>query len=108
MSGLRLQQCTTCGLWQYPSRAVCKVCLSGDLAFESAPPQGTVQAWTQVHRSHARDDAALPDRGIASVHLAVGPTILAHAAGPLAAGVLVNLRGDAAVPGDLEVEESQS
>lgn len=49
--GLALDVCQACRRVQYPSRAVCEGCLSGDLAVENVAGEGIVLSWTIGHIS---------------------------------------------------------
>jgi uncharacterized OB-fold protein len=78
--GLTLQVCDECGLVQYPSRSVCRDCLSAELSWSSVPPAGRVIATAVVHASlHPRFREKGPWR-ICSVMLDAGPRVLAFSA----------------------------
>ena len=77
---LTLQICDECALAQYPSRSVCRDCLSAALSWSSVPPAGRVIAMAAVHASlHARFREQGPWR-ICSVVLDAGPRVLAYVA----------------------------
>ena len=48
---LRLQRCTTCSAFQYPTREVCRVCLSDALTWE-AVGAGVVTSLTRLHTTN--------------------------------------------------------
>src|ERR671923_2700019 len=73
-----LQQCGDCGTVQYPPREACQNCLSIRLAWKPQSPEGELLAATVLH--HSNDlffRERLPWR-LGLVHLASGPTIVAH------------------------------
>lgn len=77
---LTLQVCGKCGLVQYPSRSVCKDCLSAALSWSSVPAAGRVIAVAVVHASlHPQFREQGPWR-ICSVVLDAGPRMLAFVA----------------------------
>lgn len=77
---LTLQHCNGCDRFQYPSRALCARCLSGDLDWRQLPGNGRVVAAVVVHAAmHAWFRAHVPWR-ICLVELEAGPRVLAEAA----------------------------
>jgi uncharacterized OB-fold protein len=78
---LTLQVCNVCGLVQYPSRSVCRDCLSAALTWSAVPAAGRVIASAVVHASlHPKFREQGPWR-ICSVVLDAGPRVLAFSAG---------------------------
>ncbi|MEV0720055.1 Zn-ribbon domain-containing OB-fold protein [Asanoa sp. NPDC050611] len=72
-----VQRCAACGHVQHPPRAVCVRCGStDDLALTDASGNGTVDAWTVVHRA-PRAGVAVPYT-IARIRLAEGPIVLSR------------------------------
>jgi len=77
---LTLQVCKVCDITHYPSRDVCRNCLSGELSWSAVPTAGQVLAVAVVHASlHPSFRERGPWR-ICSVALDAGPRVLAHAA----------------------------
>lgn len=77
---LTLQVCEKCGLVQYPSRSVCRDCLSAALSWSSVSTAGRVIAMAVVHASlHSQFRKQGPWR-ICSVVLDAGPRMLAFVA----------------------------
>jgi uncharacterized OB-fold protein len=77
---LTLQVCNECGLGQYPSRSVCRDCLSAALSWSPVPAAGRVIATAVVHASlHPQFREQGPWR-ICSVVLDAGPRVLAYVA----------------------------
>lgn len=75
--GLTLQVCNECALVQYPSRSVCRDCLSAAWSWSSVPAAGLVIAMAAVHASL---DSRFKEKGpwrICSVLLDAGPRVMA-------------------------------
>lgn len=89
---LVLQACGACGAVQYPTREVCRRCLSGTLTWSEQPTSGRVVATAVVRASlHPEFKNRAPWR-ICSVLLDAGPVVIAHAAdASLAAGDAVDV-----------------
>jgi uncharacterized protein len=56
---LRLQRCAPCGERRFPPAPVCPMCLSADYEWAPASGNGTVLAWTVLHRQYF-DELAVP------------------------------------------------
>jgi len=86
-----LQTCAACGTLQYPSREVCRACLSPDLAFGPVDVAGTVVAQTLLHRS--LEPAMLADGPlrIGVVASGSGIRLIAHLAPDVFVGARVTL-----------------
>jgi len=89
--GLSLQVCADCGAVQYPPREVCRACLSGALHWREVAGAGVVLATVSLHVNLNPYFAERTPWPIASVRLDAGVTVLAHAAGELAAGRRVHV-----------------
>jgi len=73
-----LQQCSDCGMVQYPPREACQKCLSVRLSWTRQDDKGELLAATVLH--HSNDlffRERLPWR-LGLVKLACGPTVVAH------------------------------
>src|SRR5690606_12351545 len=82
------QECTAV---QYPPREVCHHCLSDHLRWQAVNPQGQLLASTILH--HSNDlyfRERLPWR-IGTVHMAAGPSVVAHVHGDCQDGDTVRL-----------------
>lgn len=67
-----LPGCRRCGRLFWPAGVVCPHCLSGDVAWEPAPREGTIYSYTVFHRAFdKRLEEALPYT-VVSVELADG------------------------------------
>ncbi|HEX2140266.1 MAG TPA: zinc ribbon domain-containing protein [Woeseiaceae bacterium] len=75
---LTLQTCGDCGAVQYPSRDVCRQCLSGELSWSEVPPGGRVISSGIVHASLHQDFRERAPWRICSVLLDAGPVVIAH------------------------------
>jgi NADP-dependent 3-hydroxy acid dehydrogenase YdfG/uncharacterized OB-fold protein len=76
-----LQVCQQCATVQYPPREVCGRCLSEHLRWQEVEPSGRLLATTTLH--HSNDlyfRERLPWR-IGTVHMTVGPSVVAHVHG---------------------------
>jgi NAD(P)-dependent dehydrogenase (short-subunit alcohol dehydrogenase family)/uncharacterized OB-fold protein len=86
-----LQRCTSCGAFAYPPRDACPVCLSSDLPFVDAPPDGTLLAETTIR---VASDVYFRERApwrIGIVALACGPRMIAHLHGDCEEGKSVRM-----------------
>lgn len=86
-----LQVCQDCKAVQYPPREVCHVCLSDGLSWQHVPPEGQLLTSTTLH--HSNDlyfRERLPWR-IGTVHMAAGPSVVAHIHGDCQDGDAVRL-----------------
>jgi len=86
-----LQRCGDCGAVQYPPRDACRACLSTDLAWEDVSPLGQLIAETTVRTStniYFRERA--PWR-VGTVLLDIGPSVICHVHGDVAAQGRVRL-----------------
>ena len=94
-----LQVCQDCGSVQYPPREACSHCVSPRLQWRAQSGQGQLLALTTLH--HSNDlffRERLPWR-LGLVHLAAGPTVVAHLHGDVTAAparVIVGARLDRA------------
>src|SRR5690606_25035730 len=73
--------CQQCATVQYPPREVCGRCLSEQLRWQEVEPSGRLLATTTLH--HSNDlyfRERLPWR-IGTVHMTVGPAVVAHVHG---------------------------
>ena len=73
-----LQQCSECGMVQYPPREACQNCLSINLIWKGQKPGGVLLAQTILH--HSNDlffRERLPWR-LGLIKLDCGPTVVAH------------------------------
>lgn len=88
---LSLQFCGRCGTAQYPSRDVCRRCLSGDLNPQTVPVRGTVVSEATIHRS--LDPARLVEGPlrIGAVASALGIRLIAVLGPGTGAGATVDL-----------------
>ncbi|MCU1344488.1 MAG: hypothetical protein JWL70_754 [Acidimicrobiia bacterium] len=57
---LRIRRCQECGLWNHPPTAVCRGCLSRQLAAEPVSGKGTVEAFTINHQQWSPTATADP------------------------------------------------
>ncbi len=90
---LTLQTCGDCGTVQYPTRDVCRRCLSGTLHWSEQPTSGRVVATGVVHASLDPGFKQQAPWRICSVLLDAGPVVLAHVPdAPVTAGDAVNVR----------------
>jgi len=88
---IMLQCCRACGTANYPARAVCRACLSDDLAEQADSGEGALIATTLVHRSLEPAYAGeLPVR-VGMVRLDRGPRVLAYVRTDLAVPARVRL-----------------
>ncbi len=86
-----LQVCRECATVQYPPREVCVHCLSEHLPWRPVDPRGRLLAVTTLH--HSNDlyfRERLPWR-IGTVHMAAGPSVVAHVHGDCREGDAVRL-----------------
>jgi uncharacterized OB-fold protein len=81
---IALQRCTACGTHQYPSRDICRTCLSDAIAVVEDPGTGRLLASSVVHRS-LDENVALPLR-IGTVMLDAGPHLICFVADDVAVG----------------------
>jgi uncharacterized OB-fold protein len=78
---LELQVCSSCGAVQYPRHEVCRECLNGELEQRTVNGAGSVLSWTRLHVSLEPEFRNRVPWCVVSVHLAVGPVVIAHWAG---------------------------
>lgn len=96
---MKRQVCSACGAVQYPSRDICRECLSDALEWSDRVAAGTVVALATLHRSLDPALAATMPRDIAMVQLEDGgPCIIAFADSALQAGYAVVIE-DRGTPG---------
>lgn len=88
---LSLQVCQACGAVQYPRRAVCGSCLSGDLPIEDTPGEGTVLSWTVGHVSALPAFKDKTPLYIARIKLRSGARVVAFADQRVASGLAVDV-----------------
>ncbi len=71
-----LPQCEDCGAIQYPPRECCVKCLSGNLRWSEAVPQGTLLARTSIRHSNEPWFRSRLPVEIGSVQLDAGPILI--------------------------------
>jgi uncharacterized OB-fold protein len=81
---LLIQHCAACGRYQHPPRTVCIGCGKPGPGWVQAGGDGTVDAWTTVHRAPAPGIQA--PYVVARVRLAEGPLLLTNLVGEPAGG----------------------
>lgn len=98
---LSLSRCESCRRYHYPAREFCPACLSPRVNAEPVDGSGTVCASTTIFRTtDPRFESALPLH-VGTVHLRVGPLVLAFLSDPaLAKGDAVRVSWQAAADGD--------
>lgn len=82
---LRVQRCEACGARQFPPRAVCLACRSGQLTWAVMPPRGTIHTFTIVHRAPTAAFKTRVPYAIALVDLAPGVRMMMNVEGDLSA-----------------------
>lgn len=87
-----LQRCGDCGAFQYPSRDLCRVCLSDSLAWEAVEARGHVVAEAIVHRSLEPERLSAGPLRIGAVAVDAGVRIIALLDAGTGAGMRVSLR----------------
>lgn len=100
---LSLQVCQACGAVQYPRRAVCGSCLSGDLQIADTPGEGTVLSWTVGHVSALPAFQDKTPLYIARIKLRSGARVLAFMKDGVATGLNVQITRNAGT-GALEAQ----
>lgn len=88
---LFLQVCQSCGAVQYPRRAVCGSCLSGDLQAEETSGEGIVLSWTAGRVSALPAFKDKTPLYVARIKLRSGARVLAFMDQGLTSGVGVNV-----------------
>ena len=90
---IRLQHCRDCGAAQYPPRAACGTCLSGDLEWQTADAvAGRVLSRTVLHHSNEpRFRQRLP-LTVGLVQLAQGPVVVCFLLATAQPGDAVSVR----------------
>lgn len=68
VGALRLQRCGTCGAFQYPTREVCRVCLSDALSW-TVVARGIVTSMTRLHTTNEPAFQRLLPLHIASIRV---------------------------------------
>ena len=87
-----LQQCLACRAFQYPSRDVCRICLSDSLHMTQQDADGAVVAEARICRSIEPERLAGAPLRIGAVALEVGVRVIALLDEDVTAGSRVRLR----------------
>ena len=89
---ISLQSCTSCSTIQYPTRAVCRQCLSPELEPVSDPGTGELLSTTLVHRSLEPQFAPFLPLAVGTILLDCGVRVISFLDAGLAIGARVRLR----------------
>lgn len=88
---LHLQTCLNCGAVQYPTRDVCRTCLSDRLEWRDTIVEGRVVAETSLHRSFDPERVQAGPLRIGMVATDLGIRVIASLDGTLQVGTPVRL-----------------
>jgi uncharacterized OB-fold protein len=78
---LVLQRCRACGAVQHRPRAVCALCLGGEIEHFAASGRGTVHTFTVTHQNQAPGFREACPYVLAYVDLEEGPRLLTNVVG---------------------------